>query len=109
MDDRTQRQAQVALLVGLSGDASLPGDWSVIHATYGAVSPDLLAQVRPDCVACPLLAADFDAAMLAQRLAECGFAGRLVVLTPALPDRRMVAREIASAAPGIRVDLLPEG
>lgn len=109
MDDITQRGRQVALLVGLATAPPLLADWSVIHASYGAVSPVLLAQVRPDCVACPLLAAEFDAAQLAQRLEQIGFVGRLLVMAPALPDRRMVAREIASAAPGLRVEILTEG
>ena len=109
LDDTTQSDSPVALLVGLSGDVPLTGGWRRVHATFGAVSPYLLAQVRPDCVACPLLGTDFDAATLAQRLARIGFAGRLIVVAPALPDSRMVAREIAAAAPGIEVDILPEG
>lgn len=99
--------AQVLLLVGLDappeGGAAAETGWTVAKTAYDGLDAPLLARLRPEHIACPLVAPQFDAVQLAQRLARLGFTGRLTVLAPALPDRRMVAAELAAAAPGIRI------
>lgn len=56
-------------------------------------------------VVCPLIGPDFDALDVASRLATLGFRGRLTVLAPALPNPRMVRREIETAGKGLAVSL----
>lgn len=56
-------------------------------------------------VVCPLIGPDFDALDVARRLATLGFRGRLTVLAPALPNPRMVRREIEAAGKGLVVSL----
>lgn len=76
------------------------------HARFSALGPAMIARIRPDRVVCPLLARDFDASLLAQRLAGWGYRGRLTVIAPRLPDRAMVQREVAAAAPLLKVEVV---
>ena len=79
----------------------------VVHVPWPRLSPTLLDTLAPRAVLTPLLAARFDAVEAAGRLAELGFDGRLVVVTDsALPDMRLVQRELVQAGRGIAVDLL---
>lgn len=79
------------------------GDMLVIHTDFAALDAPLLARYRPEHIACPLVADQFDAVQLALRLSQLGYSGWLTVIGPALPDRRMVAAELAAAAPGMRI------
>lgn len=79
----------------------------VVHVPWPQLSPTLLSALAPRAVLTPLLAARFDAMEAVVRLAELGFDGRLVVVADsALPDMRLVQRELQQAGRGIGVDLL---
>jgi hypothetical protein len=103
----------VYLLVGLdtlpSGAAAARDTgWTVHRADFHGVDARLLSALRPERIACPLLAPRFDAEQLAQRLDALGFTGRLTVVAPGLPDRQMVARELSATAPAMTIEVVPD-
>lgn len=104
-----QTGTEMVLLVDLpdlpKADARIIGA-ALHHVRFGALDPALVARLRPDRVICPLLARDFDASLLAQRLAGWGYRGRLTVIAPRLPDRAMVQRELSAAAPTLSVEVV---
>lgn len=81
----------------------------MVHCRWAHLSAGLLEQVRPAAVAAPLFGPGFDAVELATWLQGAGYRGALWVLMPALPDPAMVRREIATAGPGLTVELLRQG
>lgn len=94
------------LLIGLSAmPAGLPGPPPVVISRLASLDGALLEQVRPARILCPLLARDFDASLVATRLQALGYDGHLTVVSPPLPNRAMVQRELASLAPGMTVDV----
>lgn len=84
----------IGRLIGLASDR--------VHACpLAGLTPARLAQVAPHVVLSPLAWAEADAWEAARRLHEIGYRGRYLALAGALPDTRLVEREIAAAAPGI--------
>ena len=71
-----------------------------------ALEPGLLAGLKVRQVICPLVGRDFDALAVAERLALLGHAGPLVVLAGALPNPRMVEREIRKQGAGVEVQVV---
>ncbi len=65
-----------------------------------------LARIMPDRVICDLFGNDGDAMMVAEVLAALEWRGRLTVVAPGLPNRRMVQQELQSIAPWIRVEVV---
>ena len=54
----------------------------------------------------PLMTRSFDAAEVIEQLAICGYQGAVWVLSPKLPNRRMVERELRSMVQGIQVEII---
>lgn len=67
---------------------------------------DLLMQMVPDIILSPLITDGFDALEVAHLLASFGYKGRYRAVTEAVPNARMILRELRAAAPGLDVDLL---
>ncbi len=86
--------------------AMVRGASPVVVTRFVSLDAALLASVLPAWVGCPLLGPGFDAIQVAQRLVSLGYAGRLVVISPALPDPKMVERELRTLSPGLRLDLM---
>jgi hypothetical protein len=80
-----------------------PRGATVLRTTLAALDAPLLARVLPDRVVAPLMGDGFDALEVAERLEALGYRGRLEVVCPALPDRRLIRAEIAAACPGVEV------
>lgn len=59
-----------------------------------------------EVVACPLVGDTFDAMDLAHELEIAEFAGRLIVMVPALPRPAIIARELANAGPSLDIELI---
>ena len=66
----------------------------------------LLALYRPEAVACPLFARDFDATMVADRLRSLGFRGHLLVTARGLPNPAVIAAELSRIAPDLTVEVI---
>lgn len=104
--DAEQRPSRGRLLyVGHGGGSEDTGS-VVVTAGLVGLTGALLALYRPDAVACPLIARDFDASMVAQRLAALGYRGHLLVTARALPDPAGVAAELRRLAPDLTVEVI---
>jgi hypothetical protein len=86
-------------------EASVPGG-PVYLVPVGGLDAALLARVDPGWVIFPLMASDFDAPMVIEKLAELGYSGRACVVAPPLPNRRMVEIELRSIAPILHLMLV---
>lgn len=67
-------------------------------ATRGPAAPDLILA--------PLTARGFDAMDLLATLTKAGFKGRVLVLTPHMPDVPMVRADVLAQAPALNVDVI---
>jgi hypothetical protein len=65
-----------------------------------------LAVLRPRAVAVALFSMSHDVLELAEGLARAGYRGRVLALSPPLPNRKLVQRELASQVPGLRLRLV---
>lgn len=78
----------------------------VVNARFDALSADLLAEVRPDCVLTPLFGIDCDAMEVAAQLSRLGYRGLLLAVTGPLPNPRVIKSEVQAANPGLSFDLI---
>ncbi|MDB6453180.1 hypothetical protein [Falsirhodobacter sp. 20TX0035] len=83
-----------------------PARPSIVMARFRDIGTPLIERVQPDWVICPLVATGFDALDVLSRLGDTGRTLRVGVLSQALPNRRMVERELQSHAGGLEVSLL---
>ena len=88
------RQGRIGFDIRLE---SLP--FALIHAAL-ALAP------WAECVIAPLVSEQFDAMDLAHELDRAGYAGKLVVVAPALPRPEVVRKEIQSIGPDLHVELI---
>lgn len=65
-----------------------------------------VAAKQPRAVAVALFGMSHDVLDLAEGLARIGYKGRVLALSPPLPNRRLVQRELASQVPGLRLRLV---
>jgi len=93
------------LLSFVDGDLRRAGAPRSVFAAFVDVTFDLLEDLNPDTIVCPLLADDFDAAELAELLSCLGFGGDFVVIAPPVPNIQLVAGDISVLAPGVNVDV----
>lgn len=89
--------------------AQLAGGGAVVHLTLAELDGAVFARLAPGRVACPLIAAGFDALDLVARLVGLGYRARMTVLCPPLPNRALVLRELRAAGPRLRIDLVEPG
>lgn len=92
-----------ARLIAPDGPIPLP---NVAHHRHADLSRDLLRRISPTAVVVPLFAGDQDALGVVETLEELGFAGRILVIAPALPRPALVERELRAAGPGTRLMLV---
>jgi hypothetical protein len=71
------------------------------------LSAQWLAENRVQGVVFALFATVPDAWQIGSQLTRAGFGGRLFALSPALPNRRMVERELRADYPALRLRVLP--
>ena len=101
MSDEIEPAEPAWLLIG-----GVAGPKRGVRVPFVRLDAALLARLAPRHVVCALFAADCDAMIVAERLTELGWRGRLMVVAHALPDRRMVERELQAIAPWIRVEVV---
>ena len=85
---------------------ALPLHVTTVPILFSALEQKLMSSVAPTKVVVPLMTRSFDAAEVIEQLAECGYQGVVWVLSPKLPNRRMVERELRSMVRGIEVELI---
>lgn len=70
---------------------------------------DLLARLKsglvPDAIVSWLFCARYDVFDIAERLVLCGYRGRVIAVSPPLPDKAMVLRELNEAFPMLHFDI----
>lgn len=101
MSDDTAKESHAILLIGAA-----EGPEGAARVAFARLDSGVLDSVRPARVICALFGKDSDAMMVAERLADLGWRGRLTVLAPGLPNRRMVQQELQAIAPWIRVEVV---
>ncbi|ARE38433.1 hypothetical protein RGUI_0292 [Rhodovulum sp. P5] len=74
--------------------------FALLHAALSCVP-------NAEYVVSPLFGEDFDAMDLAIELANVGYKGRYLVMTPFLPDPAIILCEIRANCPGVAVELIP--
>jgi len=99
-----------ALLVEVPGAAQVtqpcPKVSSLVLVAFAMVSKTLLTALAPRCVVVPLFPGHNDIMTLLEALAEAQFTGRVLILTPPLPNCAMVLAELRAHCPGLRLRLL---
>ena len=86
--------------------SALPLHVTPVSIQFSALERKLVSSVAPSKVVMPLMARGFDAAEAIEQLEICGYQGMVWVLSPKLPNRRMVERELRSMVPGIQVEVI---
>lgn len=76
-----------------------------INLPYAQLNALTISMHLPDLVIMPLFGPGFDAIEALAQLERFGFRGEVVVRAPALPNSRIVERELAAVVPGLRVRL----
>ncbi len=107
---QTAARSACVLVIGRSdyatlAEAAVLGD-PVFVVPFGGLDAALLARLDPGWVIFPLMAPDFDAPLVIERLAELGYAGQACVVAPPLPNRRMVEIELRAMAPILHLMLV---
>jgi hypothetical protein len=80
-------------------------DAQVVVVPYADLTLTQIKNILPDVIVLPLFGAGFDALDALARLVGMGFLGRVVVTRPHLPRPDLIARELASIAPGLDITL----
>jgi hypothetical protein len=81
-------------------------DRPVSLARYRNIDRALLNRIMPDVIVAPLFGATFDVLDLLERLERLGFTGRLVAVTPPIPNAGVVLAEVRAHAKRIAVALV---
>lgn len=85
---------------------ALPVHVTAVPILFSTLEQKLVSSIAPTKVVVPLMTRDFDAAEVVEQLAICGYRGSVWVLSPKLPNRRMVERELKSLASGIQIEVI---
>ncbi len=108
--ERKPTTGPTILVVGRAGTSVLEQlrkrGGSVVATTLAGLDRSLLSRVSPDAIAFSLIGAAADATQVLSLLNGCGYVGEAIILAPRLPNRAMVARELASLAPSVALTLL---
>lgn len=102
------------LAVALSDDALsqmprhvlAPASQVALRSLAELEAEDVAGPDAPELIIAPLTARGFDAMDLLERLAETDFAGRVLVLTPHMPDIPLVRADVLAQAPSLNVDVI---
>jgi hypothetical protein len=99
--------AGVRTILVISGAEAGPvqPDVTVVTLPMSQISARTISIVLPDLVIMPLFGPGFDAIEALSQLEKFGFRGEVVVRTPALPNSRIVERELSAVVPALTVRL----
>ena len=79
---------------------------ALTYVEFDDLDKSIIAEMQPDVILSPLVAAAFDAFQIIRHLKESGFRGRYRAVSPSLPNLAMIKEEIVSAAPEIDFDIV---
>jgi hypothetical protein len=91
--------------------ASLTVQGQALSIGYDRIADYLPFPTSLELVVVPLFCSDFDALEIIETLGSAGYRGQLRVMTPKLPNRQIVLRELRSHAvrQGITVEMMEQG
>ncbi len=101
--DRRPDGRPVWLFVGLP--APVASAARVESLAYADLAGRLAQADPPSVIVLPLIGPGFDAVEACHRLVALGFEGEVVVRAPALPDRRLIQRELSQAGRRLKITL----
>lgn len=76
---------------------------------FADIDAGLLDDIDPGVVIAPLVARDFDATDLLQRLVALGYGGRVVFIADTALNRDLLADELRAIAPGQEIEVVNLG
>lgn len=79
---------------------------SIVVARFSDLKPDLVNRVQPELILCPLMGPGFDALDVLCHASMADWRASIGVLSPPLPNHRMVERELKAHSGGLSVNLL---
>jgi hypothetical protein len=91
------------LFLGLPAPASPEAETESLP--FAALDSRLATDPPPAVIVMPLIGQGFDAIEACQRLSAAGFAGEVVIRAPALPNRKLIQRELAQAGRSLKITL----
>lgn len=109
--DTQADQAQTTLVVGdlsrwESEGRAIPALDRLKFIKINDLSADLVQETDPDIILSPLMADDFDAVDVAEKLVFLGFQGRYRAIAPRLPNAELILQEVRGLAPQLDFALL---
>lgn len=109
--DTLAEQAQATLVVGdlsrwESEGRTMPVLDGFQFIKISDLSADLVQETDPEIILSPLVADDFDAVDVAEKLVLLGFQGRYRAIAPRLPNADLILEEVRGFAPQLDFDLL---
>ena len=103
-EDGTSRR-RILYLAGTE-DAPISQDARIFTLQFDKLSKAKLDRIAPDLVVFPLFTASLDATMILTELNALGYRGRCLVLTPRLPNPRLIEAELRSCSGAMQIELL---
>jgi hypothetical protein len=102
------------LVIGIPDAAfsdSLADQGQALSIRHDQIAVHLPFPTSLELVVVPLFCSDFDALEIIETLGSAGYRGQLRVMTPKLPNRQIVLRELRSHAvrQGITVEMMEQG
>lgn len=85
------------------------GDYLVVRGRSGALGADLLANLRPDVVAAPVMGQERDILEIGEMLGALRFDGILCAVSKPPIRADLVMEELRAACPGLRICLVEAG
>lgn len=101
----TMAVLRTALVIGDAHPGPLPAEVTQVNVSFAQLNAHIISQLLPDLIILPLFGPGFDAIEVLAQLERFGYRGDVLVRTPALPNSRIVERELAAVVPNLRVRL----
>lgn len=95
-----------AALAAMPRHVLAPGSDVKLTSLARVAQHGLSGDHAPELILTPLTARGFDAMDLLTALTEAGFSGRVLVLTPHMPDIPLVRADVLAQAPALNVDVI---
>jgi hypothetical protein len=100
----TTEKTLVFITEAANGDQ--PRNDSYLALRFDDLTSQALLRLGATAVVCQLFGGHLDAMMVLRRLAAIGYTGSCLVLSPKLPRRELVLKELQAEAAGVLIELI---
>jgi len=90
----------------ISSGRDLPKIAQTRFCDFSELTINLLNELHPDIILCPLLSESFDVLDIVALLDHCKFPGRIRALAPAMPSPDIILQEVRIEFPRLDFDLI---